>query len=185
MLSTLGAAPVRFEDQDNNLQNVATRYLARDPESLVLSGYRGWLAFAADRDISKLEAIWNEFSKKLDHKCALMAMSGLENLIRKMGVCAQCPLRFHCQGTKNLCRDECLMLALISSLQNGDEESAYLSASTLTSTTSAKGAIEVLASATEFAMALKLGGKQLLPIEAGAVRWIIEKSPNPESATVH
>ena len=141
---------MQFKDQPRQEECAAARYLARDAEGLVIGGYRGWLGFAAERDIAMLDAIWSAFNRKLDANCARLAMSGLEKLIRQLGVCATCPLRFHCQGARHLCRDECLMLALISGLQNGEDETAYLSAGALTSNARA---FEVLAAASEFATA--------------------------------
>lgn len=168
--------------QDPNIECAAARYLAREPEGLVVGGYRGLLGFAAERDVSRLEAVWNDFNRKLDRNCARLAMSGLESLIVKIGRCATCPLRFHCQGIQHLCRDECLILGLIASLQNGEDDAAFLSASALTSRS---GAFEVLAAASEFAMALKMGGKQLLPIHTDTVRWIIGNRPHRETTTLH
>lgn len=93
-------------------------------------------------------------------------MSGLERLIGNLGACANCPLRFLCQGSKHLCRDECLILGLVSGLQNGDEEAALLSAQFLSSSSQAP---ELLSAAAEFAMTLKFAGQQLLPIHAHTV----------------
>lgn len=173
---------MRFEDPTHDDGCSAARYLARVPEGLVVGGYRGWLHFAAMRDVSRLEAVWNEFNTRLDPNAAGLAMAGLERLIRQLGSCAACPLRFHCQGVKHLCRDECLMLSLISGLQNGEDEAAFLSALGLTS---ADRASTIVTAGGEFAMALKISGHQLLPIHADTVRWLATGRSQPAKTTLH
>ncbi|WP_420410503.1 hypothetical protein [Hoeflea sp.] len=144
----------------------ASRILARQPENLVVGGYRGWLHFASERNVSHLRKVQSDYVRLLGEQAGTAAMGGLERLIGNLGACANCPLRFFCQGSKHLCREECLMLALVSGLQNGDEEAALLSARFLSSSSQAP---ELLSAAAEFAMTLKFAGQQLLPIHAHTV----------------
>lgn len=160
----------------------ASRYLARTPESLVVGGYRAWLHFAIEQNASCLDGIRDRFDHHLGRSTALVAMAGLESMIRQLGTCAGCPLRCFCQGSQHLCRDECLILGLISGLQNGEDESAYLSAGNLSSEARAP---EVVASAGEFAMALKFAGQQLLPIPVDTVHWIIKGGQAAPNSTLH
>ena len=170
------------DDRSEWLVPDVARYLEREAEALVVGGYRGWLEFAVDPDVRKLEAVWNAFNRSLDRHCARLAMSGLETLIRRLGTCATCPLRFHCQGSSHLCRDECLVLGLVSGLQNGDEETAFLSAGALTSQARA---LERLRAGSEFAMAMKSGGKHLLPISGQTIRMIAASAPHSGNKTLH
>jgi hypothetical protein len=160
----------------------ASRYLARTPEILVVGGYRAWLHFAIEQNAASLETIQAQFNRHLGKPAAFVAMAGLESMIRQLGTCASCPLRCFCQGSQHLCRDECLILGLVSGLQNGEDEAAYLSAGNLSSNARAP---EVVASAGEFAMALKFAGQQLLPIPVDTLHRIIKGGQAASNPTLH
>lgn len=173
---------VSVDDQDGGIGRETAHYLARGPESLVIDGYRGWLHFAAHRDAQRLQEIWNRFNRRLDPHSARLAMAGLERLIRQLGACANCPLRFHCQGTQHLCRDECLVLSMISGLQHGDDAASFLSARALTSQVKA---LEVIAAGGEFAITLRAAGQVLLPVEAATIMTIAGTAGGPPSSSLH
>lgn len=158
--------PVTDIQHNQDQECPASRILARQPESLVVGGYRGWLHFASERNAAHLREVRSDYVRHLGEHAGVAAMSGLERLIGNLGACANCPLRFLCQGSKHLCREECLMLGLVSGLQNGDEDAALLSAQFLSSPGQAP---ELLSAAAEFAMTLKFAGQQLLPIHAHTV----------------
>lgn len=147
----------------------AARFLARKPENLVVCGYRGWLHFASERNLARLQAVQADYIRHLGEQVGTAAMTGLERLIGNLGACANCPLHFFCQGSQHLCREECLILGLVSGLQNGEEEAALLSARHLSSEDRAP---VLLRTAAEFAMTLKFAGQQLLPIHAHTVDQI-------------
>jgi hypothetical protein len=158
--------PVTDIQHNQDQECPASRILARQPENLVVGGYRGWLHFASERDVARLREVRSDYVRHLGEQAGTAAMRGLERLIGNLGACAGCPLRFLCQGSKHLCREECLMLGLVSGLQNGDEDAALLSARFLSSPAQAP---ELLSAAAEFAMTLKFAGQQLLPIHAHTV----------------
>ncbi len=170
----------KTDHQDNG--RAAVDYMNRPPENLVLNGYRGWLLHAAESDPCHLSEVWNLYCAQMSERNACFVMSGLEGLIRQLGICATCPLRFARPKTNYLCRDECLILGLIAGLQNSDEEAAFESASALTCAAKSN---EVMISGGEFAMALKCAGQQLLPINAETIRWIVHERASLAKNTVH
>ena len=160
----------------------AARYLRRPPESLVVNGYRGWLTAVTRRDGGPLNDVWAHFLDVLGHDVGRQAMEGLETLIRELGVCAACPLRFAHPKAQHLCRDECLVLGLVAGLQSGDDDAAFESAVALTCSAQS---LRLLYFSSGFAMTLKAAGQQLLPIHAHVIREIVAASSSGAGQTVH
>lgn len=166
--------------QDSD-QRVTMRYPARGPEGLVIRGYRAWLQYAIERDTSGLQETWKTLGNEMGPKTAHLAMRVLERLVHQLGDCSACALRFHCQGTK-LCREECLILAMISRLQNGEEEAAFRSAIELVPQEKASDTLMI---GGELAMAMKAAGKVLLPVSADSIRLLNPGSEAVPVPTLH
>lgn len=139
------------------------RYLGKMPETLVLKGYRYWSLGIATQDVDLWNKAWNLFATKLQKENAKACMHALIMFIKTLGVCATCPLKTLQPACQELCRDECLVLGLISGLQHGNDEAVDFCLRTLTCPTKCD---EVAFAAGEFALALKTAGFLLIPIPA-------------------
>lgn len=139
----------------------AADYLARQPERLVVEGYRNWLNGFAQNDSRAWDSVWNLYAAELGISEGRIALDGLAAFVDALGRCASCPLRFFPSKACHLCRDECLVLSLVAALQHGDEDAGRMSAEGLACRT---GCTEVTAAAGDYAMRLKMFGQTLLPI---------------------
>lgn len=151
------------------IHNFASQYLDNVPETLVLKGYRHWTIGIATKNAEHWNEAWNLFATMLDRASARPCMDALIIFVKTLGVCAACPLRTLQPSCEGLCRDECLVLGLISGLQHGDEEAVEFCLTTLTCPTKCH---EVAFAAAEFAMALKASGFYLVPIPARTLTTI-------------
>lgn len=166
-------------------QCAAGQYINRQAESLVLRGYRSWLHGLVLDDPRLFEEVWNLYASKLGSQNGRFALNALEKLIKNLGVCARCPLRFLSKECQHICRDECLILSTIAAIQHGDDDALRTSMSAICGK-DRQG--QVLAPAGEYALILKASNEVLLPIPDFAVRDIIARSAQPQyqpSSTLH
>lgn len=169
----------------------AERYFNRPPERLVLDGYRYWtLGFMAGEMASWQEA-WELYSKKLGAQNGRAALDALSNFVKTLGACSVCPLRMFKQGSPHICRDETLVLGLISAIQNGDKAAIDLCLTHLSCATRCE---EVSVAAANFALTLKALDAVLAPIplqvlenavSLSARQVNIDSIPEPHSRTLH
>ena len=174
-----------FDDDDPKDADAcpAVRYLRREPENLVVNGYRSWILGLIEKDAAHWEQAWNAHARSLGSDAARIALDGLQELIRTLGACATCPLRFHKPDTGHLCRDECLILGLIAGLQHGDEDAAWQSATGLSC---AAKCGQVMAASGTYAFSLKHADRVLLPVPAAAIRDIeLQSAQRSASTTLH
>ena len=174
-----------FDDDDSRDTDmcVAVRYLRREPENLVVNGYRNWILGMVEKDVAHWEQVWNSHARSLGPGPARIAIDGLQELVRTLGACATCPLRFHRPDTGHLCRDECLILGLIAGLQHGDEDAAWQSAAGLSCATKCG---QVMAASGTYAFSLKHADRVLLPVPAAAIRDIeLQSAQQSASTTLH
>ena len=153
---------------------LAAAYMARKPEALVVGGYRGLVACALAGDtvvgqsaVKQLEALHRQTLGPAETRVVL---DGLSAFIGTLGHCATCPLRACSNSCQHLCRDECLILALIAALQHGDDNIGISAASALTCP--ARHA-EILGVAGDYAMRMKIFGQVLLPVPEFALFEIL------------
>lgn len=95
-------------------------YFERLPEKLVLEGYRRWTAGFETGSIVPWEMAWVLYNGALGWSPAKQAIGELSHFIRVLRQCALCPLRSFPFDSHHVCREEFLILGLISALQNGD-----------------------------------------------------------------
>jgi len=154
----------------------ASKYFANIPETLVLEGYRYWAIGIAMKNPHFWNKAWNLFATKLAKDNASRCMDALVVFIRTLGLCASCPLKALQPACEGLCRDECLVLGLISGLQHGDDAAVRFCLTTLTCKTRCD---EVAFAAGELAFALKAAGSVLMPIPADTLTTIaLEHMPS-------
>ncbi|MEP6356618.1 MAG: hypothetical protein ABJ081_08045 [Hyphomicrobiales bacterium] len=139
----------------------ASKYLGKMPETLVLKGYRYWSLGIATQDADLWNKAWNLFATKVQKESAKACMHALIIFIKTLGVCATCPLKTLQPACEELCRDECLVLGLISGFQHGNDEAVDFCLKTLSCP---KKYDEIAFAAGEFAFTLKAAGFLLIPI---------------------
>lgn len=154
------------------------RYLKRGPERLVLEGYRAWTYTMATQDNGPWRLVATDYAETLGDRGAASAISALSEFIRTLGLCATCPLKMHRNGSNHICRDEALVLGLISAIQMNDEATAEFCLNSLACKMRCE---EVAFAAGQFALVLKALGKTLMPIPETVIRGILAGNVQPFS----
>ena len=153
-------------------------YLKRIPESLVVGGYRRIVdcAIAGDTHAGQVaaDALRQLHRDTLGPAESRIVVDGLTSFISTLSRCAACPLRAFPSDSSHLCRDECLILALVSALQHGDENAGRMTACALTCPARA---METLAASGDYAMRMKMFGQVLLPVPQNAITTLLSPQP--------
>lgn len=160
-------------EQKDVVECPAAAYLRQPPENLVVNGYRNWVAGLAHSDQRYWDAAWAAHVRALgtvDGQAALDAMAGL---VSQLGACATCPLRFYKPGAGHLCRDECLVLGMVSGAQHGDEDLLVQSARLLSCS---DACVEVIDRVSAYAGILLGHRQRLAPIPLSAIADIDKRS---------
>ena len=144
----------------------AAAYLRQQPENLVVNGYRNWIAGLAHSDQRYWDAAWATHAKALGAIDGQIAVDAMASLVRQLGACATCPLRFYKPGAGHLCRDECLVLGMVAGAQHGDEDILVQSAKLLTCS---DACFEVVEQASAYAAILLSHSQRLTPIPLSAI----------------
>lgn len=169
----------------------AERYFNRPPERLVLDGYRYWTFGFMAGEMDSWQAAWGLYSSTLGAQNGRAALDALSNFVKTLGICAACPLRMFKQGSPHICRDETLVLGLISAIQYGDDVATEFCLKHLSCATRCE---EVSAAAANFALTLKALDTLLAPIPLQIIENAISLSarenslnaiPEPLSRTLH
>ena len=154
-------------------------YFDRLPEKLVLEGYRRWTAGFETGSIIPWEMTWGLYSEVLGPSEAKRAVGELSHFIRVLRHCANCPLRAFPFDSHHVCREECLMLGLISGIHNQD---ALLLDTCLEAIAYRRRCDDVAEAARNFADTLADFGQTLLPIPIHAINSALNFTPH---ATFH
>ena len=153
-------------EHDDNGDCPAAAYLRQQPENLVVNGYRNWIAGLAHSDPRYWDAAWATHAKALGAIDGQIAVDAMAALVRQLGACATCPLRFYKPGAGHLCRDECLVLGMVAGAQHGDEDILVQSAKLLTCSDTC---FEVIEQASAYAAILLGHSQRLTPIPLSAI----------------
>ncbi len=150
-------------------------YLARQPEHLVLHGYRCWTRGAATS--SRLPWLEAEdlYIDALGERAGRAALDALADFVGTAGMCARCPLRMLKPGARALCRDEALVIGLVAGIQNGDEGASRFCIDALTDDAMAG---HVGAAAATYSLLLKGCGRVLLPVPLDVLRSVGGGAPS-------
>src|SRR5690606_30415329 len=154
-------------------------YFERLPERLVLEGYRRWTAGFETGSIVPWEMVWGLYAEHLGLSQAKRAIPDLSVFIRTLHHCARCSLAAFPFDSQQVCREECLVLGLISGLQNQD---ALLSVTCLEALVTPSRCDIVADAARDFANTLADFGQTLLPIPLHAIDLALKRGPK---ATIH
>lgn len=107
------------------------------------------------------------------------SLSFFMNTLRRT---APCPLQALPEGACQLCRDECMVLSLVASLQHGDDLACRMAAQNLAGEAHR---VETVMAAGEYAMRLKIFGQVLLPIPPFVIADILAGPPQHAPARQH
>jgi hypothetical protein len=132
--------------------------LRRQPELLVLEGYRHWLSGYVSGLIQPWECARKQYAELIGGNQARIALSSLAHWVRVLGLCREDGLTHFPNGCFHLCRDECLALALVASAQCGDEDTSLFAARAISS---GDKSVLVLDATREYAAALVEAGQRL------------------------
>jgi predicted Zn-ribbon and HTH transcriptional regulator len=164
----------------------SARLLDRSPERLVVTGARCCLAGYQYADIDCWETAWTEYVRMLGTDDARRLVGELQCMVRVLRRDSERPLSFFPYGCCHICRDEGLLLSLVSALQDGDEATATFAARHLTARTAAAAIGDVMEATRSFARALKNTGQKLLSVPAAVVASIVSAGSEPAAkSTMH
>ena len=152
--------------------SMASRYISRPPERLVLEGYRHWTKSVVTGSPVHMDDARELYREVLGTHLCRPAFVAMADFVHTLGVCAKCPLHMFATNTPDICTDETLILGLISGIQNGDDEAAELCLNMLSCPTRCD---EVAMAAGSFALILKGAQKTLIPIPKAVIAAIIDR----------
>lgn len=157
----------------SDLNGSNSAYCDRLPEKLTLEGYRHWTAGFETGSVIPWEMTWTLYTELLGEEAGKKLITELSQFIRVLRHCAICPLRAFPFHSQQICREECLTLALISSLQNDDQELADQCLAAM----ACKSRCHIVEeAASNFANSLSDLGHTLLPVPISALQNIFEQS---------
>jgi hypothetical protein len=147
--------------------------LSRQPERLVVEGFRYWLNGYITGSVDCWELGWDLYAREVGPRDARRLLGDLSFWVRETRRAAGRPLACFPYACQCLCRDECLALALVAARQNGDADTARLAARHLAPDGEPEPAE---AAAGTFAAALDAVHQRLLPVPAHVVEEIARRS---------
>jgi hypothetical protein len=151
-------------------------YLPRQPELLVLEGYRHWLSGYVSGLIQPWERARKQYAELIGGDQARIALCSLAHWVRVLGLCREDGLTHFPNGCVHLCRDECLALALVASAQCGDEDTGLFAARAISS---GDKSVLVLDATREYAAALAEAGQTLEHVPLHVIANIVFGSEFP------
>lgn len=158
------------------MSGLLQHYLNRPPERLVVEGYRCLLSQAADERTLPVESAWLLYTGLLGPTGGRWALEELTRFLNSLQLCAHCPLRAAPERGGGMSREECLVLALLASLQHGDEIGHRCSAEALVCPLRTA---EFTEAAGSFAMTLKALRQLLLPFPHALIDRLAAADPAP------
>lgn len=150
-----------------------TAYFERPPEKMVLQGFRFWTRGTVLRSMEPWTQAQLLYRALLGNEDGERAIIALARFVSTLGQCAPCPLKVFNSGSRFICRDETLVLGLISGIQNGDEPAVHFCLDKLCRHDLRD---RTAMSAGAFALTLKALDYTMLPIPADVVERIVARS---------
>lgn len=148
-------------------------YFDRPPEKLVLDGYRHLIraaALSSKKQLTQAQLLYRGVLGDEDGEKAILALA---KFVRTLGQCAACPLNVFNVGSRFICRDETLVMAMIAGVQNADEPTVTFCLEKLCSHDHRDRAI---LAAGAFALTLKYMDQVMLPIPVHVVERVLTRS---------
>lgn len=150
----------------------ARELLARQPERLVIAGYRNMMAAYDLADANCWEAVWSQFIAELGAPSARRTVGELQYWARSIRANAVRPLSFFPNCCLQLCHDECMALSMIAAGQASDEEAGLMAATFVTGSTDGSRLQDVWQAAAHLAAALRAADQLLYPVPCAVIRSI-------------
>jgi hypothetical protein len=147
-------------------------FLDRQPERLVVTGFRCCMAGYDFLDVACWEAAWQSYIRELGPQQARLLMGELQYWVRTLRLQAQREVTYFPQGCRNLCHDECMALSAVSAAQSRDAAAGCLAIRHLLSITDAAMLEDVWSATLSFATALANTGQPLYPVTIPVVESI-------------
>lgn len=144
-------------------------YLARRPERLLLEGLRQWTGGYETGCVGCWEAAHDAFAAELGTRAAAEPVFLLAQLVRRLRSLGNRPIETYPARCRHLCRDECCLLAMISSAHDGGRDCFAIAAEALTG----EAANDIYEPASELREALARSGLALLPVPARVIESIL------------
>lgn len=147
----------------------ASAYFDRPAEKLVLEGYRCWtrgFVLRSTEPWTEAEHLYRHLLGDNDARHAVVALAGF---VKTLGRCAACPLRMFHSGSPFICRDETLVMGLVSGIQNCDEAATTFCLELLCCR---KRCGEAAQAAGDFALTLKALHMVMMPIPTPVLQSI-------------
>jgi hypothetical protein len=143
--------------------------LARQPERLVVSGFRNIMAAYELADADCWEAVWRDFIAALGAPAARRLVGELQYWARCIRFNAERPLTYFPQCCLNLCHDECMALSIVAAAQAADAETGWRAARYLIGSRSERRLREVWTATLPFAAALREAELAMFPVSSDVV----------------
>lgn len=150
-----------------------TAYFDRPPEKLVLDGYRHLIrgaALSSTEHLTRAQLLYRSVLGDGDGEKAILALA---KFVRTLGQCAACPLNVFNVGSRFICRDETLVMAMIAGIQNADEPTVTFCLERLCPNDQRDRAI---LAAGAFTLTLKCMDQVMLPIPIHVVEKVIVRA---------
>lgn len=161
-------------NHSNNSKCHPDCYFEQPAEKLVLQGYRYWTYGWTNFSEPHLAKGWALHTKLIENEShAREVLDALSLFVKVLDKCASCPLKALPVDTHSVSRDEGLVLGLISSIQNGNDDLAEKCLAHLTCATRCS---EVAGVAERYATTLRSLDHKLQPIPSQAIDELLAPS---------
>ncbi|MGH6908533.1 MAG: hypothetical protein ACREDX_11815 [Aestuariivirga sp.] len=161
--------------------------LARQPERLVITGFRSCMAGYDFCDVACWEAAWQSYIGELGARRACCLMGELQYWVRNLRWQAQRAVSYFPQGCRHLCHDECMALSVVSAAQGNDTNAGCLAIQHLIGSSDRRIVDDVWTATRSFADALTQSDQPLYPVSATVVESIakMNRLVNVQSKYLH
>jgi hypothetical protein len=149
--------------------SLASRYLQRSPEKLVVEGYRRWMLGCERGSIDCWERAATLYGEALGLTEGSRVLGWLARWIETLRIWMDRPAGLSPSECPHLCRDECFAVTMIAACQNHDDDSLSQALARLVPL---EGRAEVTSATRAFADVLAQSGQILIPVPGEVIREI-------------
>ena len=161
------------------LQASARPLFDHKPERLALTGYRCAMAGYDHGDASCWDELWSSYVTDGGLGFACNAMGSLQYFVRAIRSAVPEGNSYYPRNCQRVCRQECLVLSLLSAQQHRSHEEAAYALQQLLPGSAMQQADDVVAAATRFAHCLTEEQLMLLPVPIDVIQSIMESGSCP------
>jgi hypothetical protein len=148
-------------------------------ENLLFSVYRCWMAGYATGDVACWDIAWEALIKEMPEENAKPLFGEFHHFTRTLRANASGAIGWRPAACRALCRDECLILAMVDAAQRDDRVQLLTATSHLLGS---DGLYTALQATTALATALAQVGLFIAPVSAGALDVMTKMKPPSETA---